>query len=45
MKLDESEEVPVSCARGVMSRHGVKYLNSLGMKGVSIEGGILGYRL
>ena len=44
-KEDSEDFIPVSCARGVMSRHATKYLNSLGVSAVSIEGGISAYRV
>jgi rhodanese-related sulfurtransferase len=45
LRLNETNEViPVSCVRGMTSKHAVKYLNSIGLKAYSLKGGILAYR-
>ena len=43
LSIQEEEVIPVSCARGVTSKHASNYLNGLGLKAVSISGGIKGY--
>lgn len=40
---DEKEMIPVSCVRGVTSKHAAYYLNGLGLNAISIAGGIKGY--
>lgn len=43
LNVSENEVIPVSCVRGVTSKHAASYLNGLGLKAVSISGGIKGY--
>lgn len=40
----EDSVIPVSCARGITSKLAAKYLNNIGIKAVSISGGLRSYK-
>jgi|JI9StandDraft_2_1071091.scaffolds.fasta_scaffold2887766_1 rhodanese-related sulfurtransferase len=41
---DPAAMIPVSCARGITSKLAAEYLNNIGIRAVSISGGMKSYR-